>query len=78
MLKLVNNMEFEITSSFIPNISNAAKLKIVELTPESVVVQMYNSNCRGVFPVDNFQYWVKRSSLIHIIEQDHEQEQQTS
>lgn len=78
MLKLVNNMEFEITSSFIPNISNAVKLKIVELTPDSVVVQMHNSNCRGVFPVDNFQYWVKRSSLIHIIENEQEQEQQTS
>lgn len=66
MLKLVNNMEFEITDSFVPNLSNAEKLKIVELTPGSVVVQMQNSSCRGVFPVDNFQYWIKRSSLIHI------------
>ncbi|WP_318502737.1 hypothetical protein [Bacillus sp. T3] len=68
MLKLVTNMEFEITSSFIPNLSNADKLKIVEVTPGSVVVQMQNSNCRGVFPVDNFQYWIKRSSLIHIVD----------
>lgn len=74
MLKLVNDMEFEITSSFVPNISNAEKLKIIEVTPESVVVQMHNSNCRGVFPMDNFQYWVKRSSLIHIIDEDYEQQ----
>ncbi|NMD71133.1 hypothetical protein HHO41_12570 [Bacillus sp. DNRA2] len=74
MLKLVNDMEFEITSSFVPNISKAEKLKIIEVTPESVVVQMHNSNCRGVFPMDNFQYWVKRSSLIHIIDEDYEQQ----
>jgi hypothetical protein len=76
LLKLVNNMEFEITSDFIPNLSNAQKLKIVEVTPGSVVVQMQNSSCRGVFPVDNFQYWIKRSSLIYI--NDQEQQQQTS
>jgi hypothetical protein len=70
VLKLVNNMEFEINSSFVPNLSNADKLKIVEVTPKSVVVQMGNSTCRGVFPVDNFQYWIKRSSLIYIEDQE--------
>ncbi|MGJ7921059.1 hypothetical protein [Neobacillus sp. LXY-4] len=69
-MDLVNDMEFEIKSSFVPNLSNAEKLKIVEVTPGSIVVQMQNSTCRGVFPVDNFQYWIKRSSLIYIDEQE--------
>lgn len=73
-MNLYNNMEFEIKSSFIPNLSNSDTLKIVEVTPGSVVVQMHNSNCRGVFPLDSFQYWIKKSSLIHI----HDQEEKTS
>ncbi len=50
-------------SSFIPNITNSDTLKIIEVTDGSVVVQMHNSDCRGVFPVDHFQYWIKKSSL---------------
>jgi hypothetical protein len=73
-LDLYNNMQFEMKKSFIPNISNSNTLKILEVTNESVVVQMHNSNCRGVFPLDNFQYWIKKSSLIHI----NDQEQKTS
>ena len=68
MMELHNNMEFEIKSSFIPNISNSDILTIIDVSKDSVVVQMNNSNCRGVFPVDHFQYWIKRSSLIHINE----------
>ncbi|MDF2903506.1 MAG: hypothetical protein K0S25_1144 [Bacillus sp. (in: firmicutes)] len=69
-MNLYNNMEFEIKSSFIPNLSNSDSLKIVEVTPGSVVVQMHNSNCRGVFPLDSFQYWIKKSSLIYINDQE--------
>lgn len=69
-MNLYNNMEFEIKSSFIPNLSNSDTLKIVEVTPGSVVVQMHNSNCRGVFPLDSFQYWIKKSSLIYINDQE--------
>jgi hypothetical protein len=69
-MNLYNNMEFEIRSSFMPNISNSDSLKIIELTEGSVVVQMHNSSCRGVFPLDNFKYWIKKSSLVHIAEEE--------
>lgn len=61
-------------NSFIPNISHSNTLKILKVTDESVVIQMNQSNCRGVFPSDNFQYWIKKGSLIYI----DELEEQTS
>lgn len=70
-MNLYNNMEFEMKSSFIPNISNSDTLKILEVTDGSVVIQMHNSNCRGVFPTESFQYWIKKGSLVFI--QEHEQ-----
>lgn len=68
-MDLSNNMEFEMKKSFIPNISKSDTLKIVQLTRDGVVVQMENSSCRGVFPLDSFQYWIKKGSLIHLDEQ---------
>ncbi|MHC0039162.1 hypothetical protein [Pseudoneobacillus sp. C159] len=65
-MNLHNNMEFEMKESFIPNLSKSDTLKIIEVTGESVIVQMQNSNCRGVFPLDSFQYWIRRSSLVPI------------
>ncbi len=65
-MKLSNNMEFELRGSFIPNISNSDRLKIIEVNENSIVIQMNNSKRRGVFPVDSFQYWIKRNSLIQI------------
>lgn len=70
-MDLYNNMEFEMKGSFIPNISNSNKLKIIEVNEGSVIIQMNNSKRRGVFPKDSFQYWIKRNSLTHI--NDHEQ-----
>ncbi|PLR89132.1 hypothetical protein [Bacillus sp. T33-2] len=70
-MNLYNNMEFEMTSSFIPNISKSDKLKILEITSDKVVIKMENSICRGVFPLDSFQYWIKKGALIQI--DDHEQ-----
>lgn len=69
-MDLYRNMEFEVKSSFIPNISNADSLTIMEISNDSVIVKMNNSGCRGVFPVDQFQYWIKRSSLIYIQENE--------
>jgi hypothetical protein len=69
-LDLYNNMEFQMKESFIPNITNSDTLKIVEVTPGSVVVQIRNSACRGVFPVDSFQSWIKRNSLILLDENE--------
>ena len=73
-MNLSNNMEFVMKGSFIPNISNSDKLKIIEITEGgSVVIQMNKSKRRGVFPLDSFQYWVKRNSLVQI-----EKEKKTS
>jgi hypothetical protein len=69
-MDLYNNMEFELKGSFIPNISNSDKLKIVEISNGIVVIQMNNSKRRGVFPLDSFKYWIKRNSLIHINDQE--------
>jgi hypothetical protein len=63
-------MEFEIKGNFMPNLHNSERLKILEVSPESVVIQMQNSNSRGVFPLDNFQYWIRKNSLIYISDQD--------
>lgn len=57
------------TSSFTPNISKSDTLKIVQMTGDGVVVQMRDSNCRGVFPLDSFQYWIKKGSLIRMNEE---------
>ncbi|WNS73725.1 hypothetical protein RRV45_12430 [Bacillus sp. DTU_2020_1000418_1_SI_GHA_SEK_038] len=63
-MNLYNNMEFEMKSCFIPNLAKSESLKIIEVNPGSIVVQMYNPDCRGVFPLDSFQYWIKKGSLI--------------
>ncbi len=65
-MNLSSNMEFEIKGNFMPNLHNSERLKILEVSPESVVIQMQNSNSRGVFPLDNFQYWIRKNSLIYI------------
>ncbi|UGB32287.1 hypothetical protein [Metabacillus sp. B2-18] len=67
------NMEFELRGNFIPNISNSERLRIIDISNDSVVIQMNNSKRRGIFPLDSFHYWVKRKSLIFI-----EQEKKTS
>lgn len=62
------NKEFAMENSFSPNISKSERLKVVDVTSKSVVIEMYNPNCKGVFPTDSFQYWIKRGSLIPIEE----------
>lgn len=69
-MNLQSNMEFEIKSNFMPNLNNSSKLKILEVSSNSVVIQMQNSKSRGVFPIDSFQYWIRKNSLVHITEQD--------
>jgi hypothetical protein len=70
-MEITVNMEFEIKSSFIPNISNSESLRVLEVTDASVVVQMDHSGSRGVFPLDHFQYWIRKNSLIPI--DDHQE-----
>ncbi|NSL52669.1 hypothetical protein [Calidifontibacillus erzurumensis] len=69
-MQLHNNMEFEIKDNFIPNLNKANRLKILEVSPESVVVQMQNSKSRGVFPIDHFQYYIRKNLLVHIKEEE--------
>ncbi|PLR85840.1 hypothetical protein CVD25_07900 [Bacillus canaveralius] len=65
-MELHENMEFEMKSGFMPNLSNSDRLKILEVTQGSIVIKMDNSNYRGVFPRDSFQYWIKKGSLVHV------------
>ncbi|MDD9312399.1 hypothetical protein ACOSZF_20810 [Cytobacillus firmus] len=65
-LDLDKDMQFEITSTFMPNLNRSQTLKILEVTQNSVVIQMDKSNGRGVFPAENFHYWIKRGSLIKL------------
>lgn len=67
-------MEFEMKSCFTPNINNSHILKVLEVTSTSIVIQMCDPDCRGVFPSDSFQYWINRGSLIPL----HESEKKTS
>nr|WP_239094204.1 hypothetical protein [Bacillus sp. B15-48] len=62
-------MEFEIKNGFMPNLSRSDSLKILEINPNSVVIQMNKSARRGIFPTENFQYWIKRGLLIKMDEQ---------
>jgi hypothetical protein len=64
------NKEFSMKNCFTPNISKSQKLKVVDVTANSVVIEMYNPDCRGVFPSDSFQYWLKKGSLIPLQENE--------
>ncbi|MCM3664739.1 hypothetical protein M3204_10010 [Mesobacillus subterraneus] len=68
MMEYHNNMEFEIKSGFLPNMYNSNRLKVLEVSGRSVIVKMNNSENRGVFPVDNFDYWIKRGLLVNVNE----------
>jgi hypothetical protein len=63
-----NNMEFEIRHGFLPNIYNSDRLKVLEVSDSSVIIKMSNAENRSVFPVDNFDYWIKRGLLVNVNE----------
>jgi hypothetical protein len=68
MMEYHNNMEFEIKSGFLPNMYNSNRLKVLEVSGRSVIVKMNNTENRGVFPVDNFDYWIKKGLLVNLNE----------
>jgi hypothetical protein len=68
MMEYHNNMEFEIKSGFLPNMYNSNRLKVLEVSGSSVIVKMNNTENRGVFPVDNFDYWIKKGLLVNLNE----------
>ena len=72
MINSYINKEFAMETSFSPNISKSERLKVIDVTSKSVVIEMYNPNCKGVFPADSFQYWIKRGSLIPLEEKHKE------
>jgi hypothetical protein len=63
-----NNMEFEIRNGFLPNMYNSDRLKVLEVSESSVIIKMSNAENRCVFPVDNFDYWIKRGLLVNVNE----------
>jgi hypothetical protein len=63
-----NNMEFEIRNGFLPNMYNSDRLKVLEVSDSSVIIKMNNAENRSVFPVDNFDYWIKRGLLVNVNE----------
>ncbi|MCM3575187.1 MULTISPECIES: hypothetical protein [Mesobacillus] len=63
-----NNMEFEIRHGFLPNMYNSDRLKVLEVSNSSVIIKMNNAENRSVFPVDNFDYWIKRGLLVNVNE----------
>lgn len=63
-----NNMEFEIRNGFLPNMYNSDRLKVLEVSNSSVIIKMSNAENRSIFPVDNFDYWIKRGLLVNVNE----------
>jgi hypothetical protein len=63
-----NNMEFEIRNGFLPNMYNSDRLKVLEVSDSSVIIKMNKAENRSVFPVDNFDYWIKRGLLVNVNE----------
>lgn len=62
-LELVNNMEFGITSKFIPNLCEAKTLRVVEINQSSVRIEL-ESKQKGVFPISHFQYLIRHGALV--------------
>ena len=63
-----SNMEFEIRNGFLPNMYNSDRLKVLEVSDSSVIIKMSNAENRSVFPMDNFDYWIKRGLLVNVNE----------
>ena len=63
-----NDMEFEIRNGFLPNMYNSDRLKVLEVSNSSVIIKMNNAMNRSVFPLDNFDYWIKRGLLVDVNE----------
>ncbi|MEH7237565.1 hypothetical protein [Bacillus sp. JJ1562] len=70
-LELVNNMEFGITSKFIPNLCEAKTLKVVEINQSSVRIEL-ESKQKGVFPLSHFQYLIRHGALVLSKDEDEE------
>ncbi|THE13639.1 hypothetical protein E1I69_06925 [Bacillus timonensis] len=70
-LELVNNMEFGITSKFIPNLCEAKTLRVVEINPSSVRIEL-ESKQKGVFPISHFQYLIRHGALVLTKNEDEE------
>jgi hypothetical protein len=64
-----SDMEFEIQKGFMPNFYNSQTLKIVEVNEKNLVIRMNNAVNRSVFPVDHFDFWIKRGLLVKISDQ---------
>ncbi|MFT4414059.1 hypothetical protein ACLM5H_09380 [Fredinandcohnia humi] len=72
-IELVKNMEFDITTKFIPNICEAKTLKVVDINGSSVRIELENARSRGVFPLSHFQSLIRQGALVLTESQDNEE-----
>ena len=68
-MNYLSDMEFEIQQGFMPNFYNSETLKIVEVNENNLVIRMNNAVNRSIFPVDHFNFWIKRGLLVKISDQ---------
>ncbi|MDX8360106.1 hypothetical protein V1503_23130 [Bacillus sp. SCS-151] len=63
-MELKENMQFEITTKFVPNFYNSKKLKVVKINASNVRIEMENAKYGGVFPLDLFQSLIRNGALL--------------
>jgi hypothetical protein len=63
-MDLRENMQFQVTSKFIPNFCNASTLKITDINDTTVRIEMENARSRGVFPKLQFLSLIRNGALI--------------
>lgn len=69
-MAIMKDMEFKIKDGFSPNLCFSKSLKVLDVSEESIIIEMSSSHRRGVFPADNFNYWINRGVLIQV--KDHQ------
>lgn len=68
-MELKKNMKFDITEKFIANFYQAKTLKITDIHPSSVRIEIENARGRGVIPKGQFHSLIRTGALI-LIEQE--------
>lgn len=63
-MELRENMEFNITSKFIPNFCKAKTLKILNVNEYTIRIEMEEGRGKGVFPKDQFGALIRNGALI--------------
>ncbi|MEK5102624.1 hypothetical protein MKX83_11635 [Cytobacillus sp. FSL M8-0252] len=69
-MAIKKNMEFKIKDGFLPNLCLSKSLKVLDVSDSSIIIEMGSSQKRGVFPPENFNYWINKGILIAV--KDHQ------